>query len=105
MQHDVSAPNGGANGNHGLIGGNGGVQHASTPTNNGGQMLGQSRSEDNHSMGAEQNRSRVSGDGAANRAESNRGRGSMAGRRPQQHMARMHAPAPHRSFGGGGRRR
>ncbi|MFY9911383.1 MAG: DUF3300 domain-containing protein [Candidatus Sulfotelmatobacter sp.] len=97
-------PNGGNNGNHGLIGGNSGVQHASTPANN-GQMLGQSRGEDNHSMGAEQNRSRVSGDGAANRAESNRGRGSMAGRRPQQHMARMHAAAPHRSFGGGGRRR
>jgi hypothetical protein len=104
VQH-ASTPNGGANGNHGLIGGNGGVQHASTPTNNGGQMLGQSRSEDNHSMGAEQNRSRASGDGAANRAESNRGRGSMAGRRPQQHMARTHAPAPHRSSGGGGRRR
>ena len=79
-------------------------QHASTPTNN-GQMLDQSRSEDNHSMGAEQNRSRVSGDGAANRAESNRGRGSMAGHRPQQRMARMHAPAQHRSSGGGGRRR
>jgi hypothetical protein len=104
VQH-ASAPNGGANGNHGLIGGNGGVQqHASTPTNN-GQMLDQSRSEDNHSMGAEQNRSRVSGDGAANRAESNRGRGSMAGHRPQQRMARMHAPAQHRSSGGGGRRR
>ncbi len=101
----ANTPNGGANGNHGLIGGNGGVQHASTPTNNGGQVLGQSHSEDNHSLGAEQNRSRVSGDGAANRAESNRGRASMAGRRPQQHMARMHAPAPHRSFGGGGRRR
>jgi hypothetical protein len=101
----ANTPNGGANGNHGLIGGNGGVQHASTPPNNGGQVLGQSHSDDNHSLGAEQNRSRVSGDGAANRAESNRGRASMAGRRPQQHMARMHAPAPHRSFGGGGRRR
>jgi len=101
----ANTPNGGANGNHGLIGGNGGVQHASTPTNNGGQVLGQSHSEDNHSLGAEQNRSRISGDGAANRAESNRGRGSMAGHRPQQRMARMHTPAEHRSFGGGGRRR
>jgi hypothetical protein len=101
----ANTPNGGANGNHGLIGGNGGVQHASTAPNNGGQMLGQSRSADNRSMGAEQNRSRFSGDGAANRAESNRGRDSMAGRRPQQRMARMHAPAQHRSFGGGGRRR
>jgi hypothetical protein len=98
-------PNGGNNGNHGLIGGNGGVQHASTAPNNGGQMFGRNRSEDNHSMGADQNRSRFSGDGSANRMESNRGRASMAGRRPQQHMARMHAPAQHRSFGGGGRRR
>jgi len=100
-----NTPNGGNNGNHGLIGGNGGVQRSSAPTNGGGQMLGQNRSEDNHSMGAEQNRSRFSGDGAANRMESNRGRESMAGRRPQQHAARMHAPAQHRSFGGGGRRR
>jgi hypothetical protein len=38
--------------------------------------------------------------------ESNRGRGSMAGRRPQQqHMAREHAPVQHRSGGGDGRRR
>ncbi len=96
-------PNGGNNGNHGLIGGNGGTQHA--PANNGGQMLGQSRNDSSHFGGADQNRSRFSGDGAANRMESNRGRDSMAGRRPQQHMARMHAPAQHRSFGGGGRRR
>ncbi len=96
--------NGGHNGDHGLIGGNGGVQHTSTTPNNGGQTFGQNRGEENHSMSAEQNRSRFSGDGAANRAESNRGRGSMAGRRPQEHMARMHAPV-HHSSGGGGRRR
>ena len=94
-------PNGGNNGNHGLIGGNGGEQHATN--NGGGQMLGQNR--DNHVAGAEQNRSRFSGDGAANRTESNRGRGSMAGRRPEQHTARQHAPAQHRSGGGGGHRR
>jgi hypothetical protein len=111
FHHDVpgtnpnNQPNGGNNGNHGLIGGNGGVQHTSTTPNNGGQTFGQNRGEENHSMSAEQNRSRFSGNGAANRAESNRGRGSMAGRRPQEHMARMHAPAQHHSSGGGGRRR
>jgi hypothetical protein len=73
-------PNGGHNGDHGMIGGNGGVQHAAA---------------DNHS--------RMSGDGRANRMESNRGRGSME-RRSQPRMARTHAPAEHRS-GGGGRRR
>jgi hypothetical protein len=98
-------PNGGQNGNHGMIGGNGGVQHASTTPNNGGQMLGQSHKENNHAGGADQNRSRFSGNGSANRMESNRGRGSMAGRRPQQHVARTHAPVEHRSSGGGGRRR
>ncbi len=97
-------PNGGNNGNRGLIGGNGGVQHSTAPSNS-GQMVGQSRSDNNHFAGADQNRSRFSGDGAANRMESNRGRDSMAGRRPEQHMARMRAPAEHRSFGGGGRRR
>jgi hypothetical protein len=98
-------PNGGQNGDHGLIGGNGGVQRASTTPNNGGQTLSQNRSGDTHPMGADQNRSRFSGNGSANRMESNRGRASMAGRRPQQHVARMHAPAQHRPSGGGGRRR
>ncbi len=95
-------PNGGQNGDHGMIGGNGGVQHASTTPNHGGQMLGQNRSGDTHPVGADQNRSRLSGNGSANRVESNRGRASMAGRRPQQHVAQMHAPAQHRSSGGGG---
>jgi len=93
-------PNGGDNGNHGLIGGNGGVQHTA-----GGQMLTQNRSDSNRFSGAEQNRSRFSGDGAANRMESNRGRASMARRNRQPRMAREHAPAMHRSYGGGGRRR
>ncbi len=100
-----STPNGGNNGNHGLIGGNGGVQHAITAPNNGGQMPGQSRNDNSHFGSVDQNRSRLSGDGSANRMESNRGRDSMAGRRPQQHVARMHTPAQHRSFGGEGRRR
>jgi len=112
-------PNGGNNGNHGLIGGNGGMQDPSAADssqhglnaapapgrNGGGQLLGQNRDDNNHFAAAEQNRSRFSGNGAANRAESYRGRNSMAGRGAQPRMARMHAPAMHRSFGGGGRRR
>lgn len=100
-------PNGGNNGNHGLIGGNGGVQQASQASparwNNGGNQFAQNRNASQNGFGAmQQNRSRFSGDGAANRAESNRGRGSMAGRRPQR-MAREHAPAERHS--GGGHRR
>jgi hypothetical protein len=99
-------PNGGNNGNHGLIGGNGGVQHTAQGPNNGsGQLLGQNHNESNHFAGAEQNRSRFSGDGAANRTESYRGRNSMSGFRSQPRMARARAPMGHRSFGGGGRRR
>ncbi len=115
-------PNGGHNGDHGLIGGNGGVQHASGTQPhadgsswgdrgpNGGQngnhgMIGgnggvQRAVADNPSH----NHSRMSGDGRANRMESNRGRGSMEGRRSQPRSARAHAPAQHHS-GGGGRRR
>jgi Protein of unknown function (DUF3300) len=78
-------PNGGHNGDHGLIGGNGGVQHTAADNPN-------------------RNRSRMSGNGTASRMESNRGRASMAGRRSQPRVARTHAPAEHRS-GGGGRRR
>ena len=98
-------PNADANANHGLIGGNGGVQRTGEASNNGGQLLAQNRSNDNRFAGAEQNRSRFSGDGASNRAESNRGWGSMAGRGQQPRMARQRAPMGNRSFGGGGRRR
>jgi hypothetical protein len=98
-------PNADANANHGLIGGNGGVQRTGEASNNGGQLLAQNRSNDNRFAGAEQNRSRFSGDGASNRAESNRGWGSMAGRGQQPRMARGRAPMGNRSFGGGGRRR
>jgi Protein of unknown function (DUF3300) len=128
FHHDVPGtgphdqPNGGHNGDHGLIGGNGGVQHPSGTEPhadgsswgdrgpNGGHngdhgMIGgnggvQRTAADNR----DRNSSRMSGDGRTNRMESNRGRGSMGGRRSQPHMARMHAPAGHRS-GGGGRRR
>jgi hypothetical protein len=115
-------PNGGQNGDHGMIGGNGGVQHPSATTPhadgsswgdrgpNGGQngdhgMIGGNGGVQHASAGSDQNRSRFSGNGSANRMESNRGRASMAGRRPQQHVARMRAPVQHRPSGGGARRR
>src|SRR5580704_9423559 len=128
FHHDVPGtnphdqPNGGHNGDHGLIGGNGGVQHPSGTTPhadgsswgdrgpNGGQngdhwMIGGNGGVQHASAGSDQNRSRFSGNGSANRMESNRGRASMAGRRPQQHVARMRAPVQHRPSGGGARRR
>src|SRR5580658_8645039 len=128
FHHDVpgtnpnNQPNGGHNGDHGLIGGNGGVEHANGTQPhadgsswgdrgpNGGHngdhgMIGGNggvqRAADNH----DRNSSRMSGDGRGNRMESNRGRGSMEGRRSQPRMARAHAPAEHHSGGGGGRRR
>jgi len=127
FHHDVPAtrphdePNGGHNGDHGLIGGNGGVQHPSGTEPhadgsswgdrgpNGGQngnhgMIGgnggvQRAAMDNPSH----NHSRMSGDGAMNRMESNRGRGSRAGRAPRQHAMHQRMPAEHHS--GGGHRR
>jgi len=134
-------PNGGENGNHGLIGGNGGVQNPNAgrngpgvapaggygngmnntgglqhsgpsslgssnmeASNRGASGLGAERANDSSygSRGWNQNRSRMSGDGAMNRAESNRGRRSMMGRR--EHMGRQHFGGGHRSFGGGRRR-
>jgi Protein of unknown function (DUF3300) len=108
-------PNGGRNGDHGLIGGNGGVQHPGDRPNepNGGRngdhgliggnggvqnpdQRGNDRGNDNNRWNA--NRSRFSGDGNANRAESNRGRMSM--RQPVQHRAPQMRSAPQRSFGG-----
>ena len=58
-------PNGGRNGNHGLIGGNGGVQH---PPENSNRA---------NAIGAERNRSAMSGNGNQARAEADRGRASM----------------------------
>ncbi len=109
-------PNGDNNGNHGLIGGNGGVQNPSAGQTQSGLgakpnsgSRGAQRSAQPNNRGSQtlsaQSHSRFSGDGAANRAESNRGRSSMA-HRPPQHMAReQHAPAEHHSGGGGGGRR
>jgi len=111
-------PNGGNNGNHGLIGGKGGVQNSNAGLNgpgvapNGGYH-NNSLNGGAHELGATSNNrlmasnlgsSRMSGDGGASRAESYRGRGSMAGRRPEEHMGRPHAPAEHH-YSGGGRRR
>ena len=126
FHHDASGtgshdePNGGHNGDHGMIGGNGGVQHPTDTPHadgsrwgdrgpNGGQngdhgMIGGNGGVQRTSGDDRGRNSRMSGDGRANRMESNRGRESMGGRRSQQHMARMHAPREHRS-GGGGRRR
>lgn len=95
----ANQPNGGNNGNHGLIGGNGGVQHAAgaSPSgqgwNNGGNRLLTQNASNNRNgfAGAEQNRSRFSGDGRDNRAESNRGWRSMGG---------GHRMGGERAFGG-----
>src|SRR5580704_82575 len=129
FHHDVpgtnpnNQPNGGHNGDHGLIGGNGGVQHPSgTQPHADGSSWGDRGPNGGHNSdhgmiggnggvqraGADnrdRNYSRMSGDGRANRMESNRGRGSMEGRHSQPRMARAHAPAEHHSGGGGGRRR
>ena len=129
FHHDVpgtnpnAQPNGGTNGNHGLIGGNGGtqnpnadqtnyggVQHTAQAENarngnNGGQLLAANRS-DNNRLAGEQNRSRMSGDGGSARAEANRGRTSMQRAGMQRSAARrpaMHSQPAHSS--GGERRR
>jgi len=96
FHHDVPGtgtrdqPNGGRNGDHGLIGGNGGVQHpgdASGPRGN--------------SRGSDRPRSGMSGDGGRDRAESDRGRGSMH----QAHMESSHGSGGGHRGGGGGHRR
>ena len=102
VPHSGTVPNGGDNGNHGLIGGNGGVQRTAqaSPQRSNGE-LAQNRNDNQPRLGgAEQNRSRFSGDGAGNRYESNRGRRSMGGGRAEREP-RMHEE--HHS--GGGRRR
>ena len=130
-------PSGGNNGNHGLIGGNGGIQHtpvspahpgqpgihpnSTNGANNGDHgMIGgnggiehgdrdDSFNRDNANRGREraanQQRSRMNGNGWASRAASNRGRASMGQRQPfQQPRMQQHAMRqPH--FGGGRGRR
>lgn len=110
FHHDVPGtgtannPNGGDNGNHGLIGGNGGVRDKNAGMNGPGVAPagGYHDRDQNRLTSASQDRSRMSGNGGASRMESQRGHDSMAGRRPQQHMTHEHAPAMHHSSGGGG---
>ena len=111
MHHDVpgtnpaNQPNGGDNGNHGLIGGNGGVQHAAFDNSN---RANANRAQNVSARGGNQPRSYMNGDGNSSRAEANRGRSSMQAQhsRPQQRPQR--APQQHQQShpsGGGGRRR
>jgi len=96
-------PNGGRNGNHGLIGGNGGVQHQVADNQRAGRL------------GSDQPRSTMSGNGDQARAESDRGRASMhpaayqrqrQGQQRQQHQQpRQQHQQPqqqHQQRGGGG---
>jgi len=81
-------PDGGRNGNNGLIGGRGGVeQRANGPDSGRFNSFGGSRNQ-------------MVGDGRSSRMESNRGRYSM-----NRGRAMRAGREPHRSFGGGGRRR
>ena len=95
-------PNGGRNGDHGLIGGNGGVQHQ---VGDNEQRAGR--------FSSDQPRSAMSGNGNWTRAAANRGRTSMhpaafQRQRPvQQRQQHFQQPRQQRSFGGergGGRR-
>ena len=97
-------PNGGQNGNHGLIGGNGATQHQ--PSTLGTQdRLGSSQEARTNSNGSEQLHSPMSGYGRSARAESNRGHASMHPSGTQR--AAMRRPAMHSqpAHNGGGERR
>jgi Protein of unknown function (DUF3300) len=84
-------PNGGRNGDHGLIGGNGGTQHIADQST--------ANNRDRASNG-DQQRSHMSGNGADRRAESSRGHASMARPHPQPHRAApQHHAAPHPAAG------
>ena len=95
-------PNGGRNGDHGLIGGNGGVQH---------QVGDNQRAA---RLGSDQPRSAMSGNGDWARAQSNRGRASMHPaafqRQRQVQQRQQHIQQPRQQHfqqrgGGGGERR
>jgi Protein of unknown function (DUF3300) len=88
-------PNGGRNGDHGLIGGNGGVQHQAGDSERAGRL------------GSGQPRSTMSGNGNQARADANRGRTSMhpaAYQRQRQGQQRQQRPQPRQQRGGGGER-
>jgi hypothetical protein len=97
-----SQPNGGNNGNHGLIGGDGGVQHAAT--DGGSQhMLGSGNPDTNNSAARmDRPQSDMSGIGNRNRAAQDGGRANRqsAGPKPRP----QHPKEPH-SRGGGEHRR
>jgi hypothetical protein len=90
-------PNGGYNGNHGLIGGRGGTQQ---------QFAGDQQRD---RFGSEQPRSAMNGDGNFTRAQANRGRSSMnpaafrQQRQPQQRQMQQRQPRMQMNRGGGER--
>jgi Protein of unknown function (DUF3300) len=88
---DRTEPNGGRNGDRGLIGGNGGTQQQ--PDGRGDRANSGER---------DRTRSQMSRDGGDSRAESNRGRQSM---HPQARSRAPQTHAPQNRGGGGGRRR
>jgi hypothetical protein len=84
-------PNGGANGNRGLIGGRGGVQNPNAGMNGPGVAPAGGYHNDTRGGAPERGRSSWSGDGGRARAESDRGRDTM------HRSARTHASHPHES--------
>ena len=109
FHHDVpgtnpaNQPNGGNNGNHGLIGGDGGVQHGAADY---GDHANENRSQNNAARGGTRPRSYMSGDGNSTRAEANRGRASMQAQRsrPQRPQRPQRVSQPHPQMRGGGGR-
>jgi len=97
-------PNGGRNGDGGLIGGNGGVRDKNAGMNGPGVAPAGGYHDRNENRVTSAPRSHMSGNGPAARRESNRGRASM-NRSRAMHASHPHMSAPHHSSGGGGRRR
>ncbi len=108
-------PNGGNNGNHGLIGGNGGVQNTNAGLNgpgvapaggyhnnslNGGAHKPGATNGD-HPTTSTPGSSRGHGKGTATHAESGRGHANGASHHADRHMAKEHAPAQHHERRGG----
>jgi len=96
-------PNGGRNGDHGLIGGNGGVQHFAQDRDDANRDGERAHSDLGRNDGGER-RSPWSADGASSRAESDRGRQSMRMHAAAHPHEAFHAPAHHGGGGGGHRR-
>ena len=97
-------PNGGQNGNHGLIGGTGGTQSSSGATATQNRFGGSERARTN-SENSERPRSPMSGDGPSARAEANRGRASMHPSGTQRAAMRRPAVRSQPAHGGGGEHR